>query len=49
MDSDNEYFYDEFMDSSSPGPDEDEDETTTMMAIFEEMGNAKEHVLNFKG
>lgn len=48
MELDEEYFYIEFMDLSSSHDDED-DETVIMMVVFEEMENAEEHVLNFKG
>ena len=51
MDSDLEYIYEQYVESSDGSPYEEEysDETTMMHAVLEEAERAEEHVLNFKG
>ena len=50
MDLDKEYFYNEFMESSSLDEKEEyEDKTTTSKAILADMVHAEDHILNYKG
>lgn len=51
MDSDLEYIYEQYAESSNGSSDEDEysDETAMMQAVLEDAERAKELVLNFKG
>jgi hypothetical protein len=51
MDSDLEYIYEHFVESSDGSSDEEEysDETTMMQVVLEDAEQADEHVLNFKG
>lgn len=46
MDSDKEYFYAHFMDSSWSNEHEDSDEITIMKEILEDVVHAEEHVVN---
>lgn len=47
MDSNEEYYYTNFMDSYMSDEDEYEDETSMMKSILEDAKRAKKHVLNF--
>jgi hypothetical protein len=51
MDSDLEYIYEQYVESSDGSSDEEEysDETAMMQAVLEDAEHAEEHVLNFKG
>ena len=51
MDSDLEYIYEQYVESSDGSSDEEEysDETAMMQADIEDAERAEEHVLNFKG
>ena len=51
MDSDLEYIYEHYVESSDSSSDEEEysDETAMMHAVLEDAEHAEEHVLNFKG
>ena len=51
MDSDLEYIYEHYVESSDGSSDKEEysDETAIMQAILEDAERAEEHVLNFKG
>ena len=51
MDSDLEYIYEQYVESSDGSSDEEEysDETAMMQAVLEDAERAEEHVLNFKG
>ncbi|XP_020148382.1 uncharacterized protein [Aegilops tauschii subsp. strangulata] len=50
MDSDLEYIYEHYVESSNGLSDEEySDETSMMQAVLEDAEHTKEHVLNFKG
>nr|XP_020165219.1 uncharacterized protein LOC109750675 [Aegilops tauschii subsp. strangulata] len=51
MDSDLEYIYEQYVESSDGSSNEKEysDETVMMQVVLEDMECAEEHVLNFKG
>jgi hypothetical protein len=51
MDSDLEYIYEHYVESSDGSSDEEDytNETAMMQAVVEDAERAEEHVLNFKG
>jgi hypothetical protein len=51
MDSDLEYIYEQYVESSDGSSDEEEysDETAMLQAVLEDAEHAEEHVLNFNG